>query len=122
MDLIAGIPTGSIRISFGYMSTREDVDKLISFIKECFLEVKEMTDPIVRDKGLQPIPEVSVSLADEAEGNVISTGVQVAVLSDGSSFNNVILENIFLYPVKSCGCFKVSYYTTYYGCSMVGYW
>lgn len=37
-DLINGRPTGSIRISFGYSSTYDDVDKLIKVIDESFVE------------------------------------------------------------------------------------
>ncbi|CRK87434.1 CLUMA_CG001235, isoform A [Clunio marinus] len=37
-DLIDGIPTGSIRASFGYMTTKENVDKLVQVIKECYVE------------------------------------------------------------------------------------
>lgn len=116
MDLVAGIPTGSIRVSFGYMSTMEDVHKLISFIKDCFLEVKELVAPIAEPKSIQSPPDVPamISSASEIDGNVISTGVQVTVISDGSCSSNTILENIFLYPVKSCACFKVSHYKGYH--------
>ena len=38
MDLINGRPTGSVRVSFGYMSTREDVNKFLGFIKNCFID------------------------------------------------------------------------------------
>jgi len=37
-DLVDGRPTGSIRVSFGYMSTREDVDRLIQVIQQFFVE------------------------------------------------------------------------------------
>lgn len=37
-DLIDGKPTGSIRISFGYMSTISDAQRCLQFIGECFLE------------------------------------------------------------------------------------
>ena len=114
MDLVAGIPTGSIRVSFGYMSTMEDVTKLISFVKDCFLEVKEMAIPMVRDSSsVQSAPEATVMVSLPSAVNVMSTGVQVTVVADGSHFNNVILENIYLYPVKSCGYFKVSPCTTH---------
>ena len=113
MDLIGGMPTGSIRLSFGYMSTMEDVNKLINFVKDCFLEVKEMTTSSVEgDNIVQCSPEVPVlvNLPTGLEGNVISTGLQVTVVVNGSHFNDVTLENIYLYPVKSCGYFKVSPY------------
>ena len=115
MDLVAGIPTGSIRVSFGYMSTMEDVNKLISFVKDCFLEEKEMATPMVRDSSIQSSPEVPVMVSLPSAADVISTGAQVTVVVDGSHFNNVTLENIYLYPVKSCGYFKVSPCTTIKG-------
>lgn len=109
MDLVAGIPTGSIRVSFGYMSTMEDVNKLISFVKDCFLEVNKMATPLVRDSSsIQSSSEVPVMVSLPSAADILSTGAQVTVVVDGSHFNNVILENIYLYPVKSCGYFKVS--------------
>lgn len=37
-DLIDGAPTGSIRASFGYMTTKANVDKLIQVINDCYTE------------------------------------------------------------------------------------
>lgn len=39
-DLINGKPTGSVRISFGYMSTIEDAQHCLTFICDCFMENK----------------------------------------------------------------------------------
>lgn len=38
VDLIEGQPTGSVRISFGYMSSFADAKTFLNFIEECFLE------------------------------------------------------------------------------------
>ncbi|CAB3976894.1 molybdenum cofactor sulfurase 3 isoform X2 [Paramuricea clavata] len=38
IDIIDGQPTGSIRISFGYMSDFSDAEKFLNFIKDCFVE------------------------------------------------------------------------------------
>ena len=38
VDLIAGKPTGSVRISFGYMSNFADAKTFLNFLQECFLE------------------------------------------------------------------------------------
>ena len=38
VDRVGGRPTGSVRISFGYMSSAEDVDVLISLIRENFVQ------------------------------------------------------------------------------------
>ena len=37
MDIIDGKPTGSVRISFGYMSSFEDAWTFLQFLKDCFL-------------------------------------------------------------------------------------
>ena len=42
VDIINDKPTGSVRISFGYMSCQADVDTLIQLIREIFkIETKE---------------------------------------------------------------------------------
>ena len=51
MDLIDGKLTGSIRISFGYMSTLDDVETFLKFVHECFVDN----------------PPVSVTSADEED-------------------------------------------------------
>ncbi|XP_028411385.1 molybdenum cofactor sulfurase-like [Dendronephthya gigantea] len=38
VDIVDGYPTGSIRISFGYMSAFSDAEKFLSFIKSCFVD------------------------------------------------------------------------------------
>lgn len=38
VDLIDGKPTGSVRISFGYMSNFDDAKTFLRFLVECFLE------------------------------------------------------------------------------------
>lgn len=36
-DIIDGRPTGAVRVSFGWMSSVEDVEAIMSFLKTCFL-------------------------------------------------------------------------------------
>ena len=38
MDVIDGLPTGSIRVSFGYMSTMDDAKSFIDFITNTFVK------------------------------------------------------------------------------------
>ena len=38
MDVIDGLPTGSVRVSFGYMSTMDDARALIDFITNTFVK------------------------------------------------------------------------------------
>uniref|UniRef100_A0A4W3JJ23 Molybdenum cofactor sulfurase n=1 Tax=Callorhinchus milii TaxID=7868 RepID=A0A4W3JJ23_CALMI len=47
MDLIDGLPTGSVRISFGYMSTFEDAQRFLRFIIDSFVK-----NPVCFDKTI----------------------------------------------------------------------
>ena len=40
LDLIDGLPTGSVRVSFGFSSTLEDAETFLSFVCDCFLRNK----------------------------------------------------------------------------------
>lgn len=53
-DLVDGEPTGSIRVSFGYMNTKKNVDKLIEVIRECYLEEHPLQNEQIRETKQQP--------------------------------------------------------------------
>jgi len=38
MDVIDGLPMGSVRISFGFSSTLEDCHTFLRFVRECFVD------------------------------------------------------------------------------------
>ena len=46
LDLINSYPTGCVRISFGYMSTFNDAQVLVTFLKDCFLNMGDMNDTV----------------------------------------------------------------------------
>eukprot|EP01132_Coremiostelium_polycephalum_P001270 gene1270-1599_t len=74
-DIVNGKLTGSIRVSLGYMSTFEDIYRLLEFLKDSFLD-DQLT---------------------ESESNLVSP----------SNTNEVELSEMYIYPVKSCGPFRV---------------
>ncbi|XP_020599360.1 molybdenum cofactor sulfurase isoform X2 [Phalaenopsis equestris] len=86
-DVLNGKPTGAVRISFGYMSTFEDAEKFVTFLKTSFVTKTSIW------KVLYPF---------EAKANA-HTDVRWSQLNDG-----VCLKSITVYPVKSCGGFSVS--------------
>ena len=53
VDMFKGHPTGSVRISFGYMSRRQDVDTLVTLIRDNFVESAPENDNLSLngDKG-----------------------------------------------------------------------
>ncbi|KAK4887310.1 hypothetical protein RN001_003581 [Aquatica leii] len=85
-DLIDGYPTGSVRISFGYMSNKKDADDFLLMIEECFVSESTARSPC------RFIPE--------NKRNSISEKATLHKSYKG------VLEQIFLYPVKSCGAFN----------------
>lgn len=89
VDLVDGQPTGAIRISFGYMTGKRNVDALLDLIRKYFIDKVKiepcMTKPIELRNG-----EYSKK---DTNGNVKSCQIK--------------LKEICLYPIKSCAAFKV---------------
>ncbi|KAL1508879.1 hypothetical protein ABEB36_003701 [Hypothenemus hampei] len=85
-DLVNGYPTGSVRISFGYMSTYEDADTFISMIHSCFVSKSLFTENISLKSGNVLINQTSTTPYTEITGRLVK---------------------VFLYPVKSCAAFEV---------------
>ena len=75
-DIIAGKPTGVIRVSFGAMSTMSDVSRFVSFLDEFFVE-----------------------------GACVEEDVEVSKPS--LSKNPLVVQTITVYPIKSCGGYRV---------------
>ncbi|RYP43651.1 hypothetical protein DL768_009804 [Monosporascus sp. mg162] len=76
-DIIGGKPTGVIRASLGAMSTVSDVDKFIKFIDEFYRT-----------------PSLKASLAP-------------AMPDWQDSVSDLYVESITVYPIKSCGGYRV---------------
>uniref|UniRef100_A0A8D8D5R7 Molybdenum cofactor sulfurase n=1 Tax=Culex pipiens TaxID=7175 RepID=A0A8D8D5R7_CULPI len=78
-DLIGGQPTGSVRVSFGYMSRREDVDRLIEMVEKCYVK-KKMANGLTRKQ----------------------------IVSNYKNYDQPKLKTICLFPIKSCGAYKIT--------------
>uniref|UniRef100_A0A8C4XDA2 Molybdenum cofactor sulfurase n=1 Tax=Erpetoichthys calabaricus TaxID=27687 RepID=A0A8C4XDA2_ERPCA len=103
IDIVDGQPTGSVRISFGYMSTFEDVQTFLKFIVESFAK-----SPIRVDEAILLTCSIT-GTDDETSGlaSSFSCKVHVGTLPD-TPRSRQRLTNIFLYPIKSCGAFQVT--------------
>ena len=73
-DLVDGFPTGSIRVSFGYMNDKADADILLELIRKCYVQTEETS--------LNNI--IHVNEADNKNAKPI-------------------LQSIRIFPIKSCG-------------------
>ncbi|XP_068582110.1 molybdenum cofactor sulfurase isoform X1 [Cebidichthys violaceus] len=121
IDLVDGQPTGSVRVSFGYMSTFEDCQKFLNFVAECFVE-KPVAVNQVRLQELITATAASGVLHEEPPINITDGG---AVRADdrakpteaslrgfghrdsNSHWEAYTLTNIYIYPIKSCGAYEV---------------
>ncbi|EDO48957.1 predicted protein, partial [Nematostella vectensis] len=101
-DLIDGQPTGSVRISFGYMSNFSDAWKFVQFLKKCFVEKQAFPslESCVCEENMR---EVKGAMDDGAVKKKLNDNLQ-----DDSRKDVFHLEQICLYPVKSCAAYKVS--------------
>jgi molybdenum cofactor sulfurtransferase len=114
VDIVEGKPTGSVRISFGYMSTKKDAEVFIQFIKDCF--VKKLCDqeklehcetPAGNHECPQIINEHNYDYlltwkCDLHVGDVIKVSPQAH-----GSIPIIKIEEIAIFPVKSCRAFVV---------------
>lgn len=97
-----GYPTGSVRISFGYMSKKEDADAFLKMIEEYFISkptVKKIPPQFSLKRSLFSNENSKESCSDFYTQNIKNFVKSKAV--------NGTLESIYLYPIKSCGAFTV---------------
>jgi molybdenum cofactor sulfurtransferase len=77
-DLIGGQPTGVLRVSLGAMTSMKDIDSMVEFIEEFYVE---------------KIPPV-VALTPPLEETAFAE-------------RHFYIESLSVFPIKSCGAFKI---------------
>ncbi|KAH0560402.1 molybdenum cofactor sulfurase 3 [Cotesia glomerata] len=105
-DLIDGRPTGAVRISFGYMSTFADVEVFIKMIHKCFIDLPviiKIPQLINCIKGRNKILNFKNFKAEQLKENLKNKIEKI----DQKKNNELKLEKIFIYPIKSCGAYQV---------------
>uniref|UniRef100_T1HNR8 Molybdenum cofactor sulfurase n=1 Tax=Rhodnius prolixus TaxID=13249 RepID=T1HNR8_RHOPR len=132
-DLVNGVPTGSVRVSFGPYSTKEDADKLLEMIKKCFIEppglermpffwrfiasnLKNKFNPIENKLlELKHSDFMKYIYYCEYSGNRFGDHCSLTIpqanepdYENAQRLNRSYISHIFLYPVKSCGRLSVS--------------
>ncbi|XP_021435885.2 molybdenum cofactor sulfurase isoform X2 [Oncorhynchus mykiss] len=126
IDLVDGRPTGSVRVSFGYMSTFQDCQNFLNFVADCFVEkpVKVDQDKLDRLKSntsskgssqclLTMLTNGKPDHIDEREHAstdlVVNQRGGKAITKDAKSHEKAqTLTNIYIYPIKSCAAFEVT--------------
>ncbi|KAJ8014567.1 hypothetical protein DPEC_G00041590 [Dallia pectoralis] len=127
VDLVDGRPTGSVRVSFGYMSTFQDCQNFLKFVVDCFVEkpVKVDNEKLERVKlnswskwSCQSRLSMPTNKTPEGDGDHYSTDSEhlvgnkneVRLITEEAKSNGKAptLRNIYIYPVKSCAAFEVT--------------
>ncbi|XP_060896884.1 molybdenum cofactor sulfurase isoform X1 [Labrus mixtus] len=121
IDLVDGQPTGSVRVSFGYMSTFEDCQKFLNFVAQCFIE-KPVTvdqDKLEKLKTFTAAPQsvcahhqIKISNGEKYQMDEWVKPIEVSLRGFGHKNSNSYREahtltNIYIYPIKSCGAYEV---------------
>ena len=127
IDLVDGKPTGSVRVSFGYMSTFDDCQTFLSFVVDCFVEKPARVDRVRLENlrqtktgpfgssdqklSIQPLAnggiEQEVEAHRPAEPSLVECGRPSSALHTTVPKNPYTLTHIYIYPIKSCAAFEV---------------
>ncbi|XP_077348038.1 molybdenum cofactor sulfurase [Lithobates pipiens] len=131
MDIVNGRPTGSIRISFGFMSTFEDAQVFLKFIVNTFIKRSSYCTAKIYD--VEKIARINQSQKESNSEQISSINGKISedviaptnpTFSRFSEAENICackgrgnvskndkpitLSHIYLYPIKSCAAFQVS--------------
>uniref|UniRef100_A0A8C7VM45 Molybdenum cofactor sulfurase n=1 Tax=Oncorhynchus mykiss TaxID=8022 RepID=A0A8C7VM45_ONCMY len=126
VDLVNGRPTGSVRVSFGYMSTFRDCQNFLNFIVDCFVEKPVEVDQVKLERlksntSSRGSSQCLLTVLTNGEPKHIdnrehaSTDPVVnecggkAITKEAKSQGKAqYLTNIYIYPIKSCAAFEVT--------------
>ncbi|XP_064390150.1 molybdenum cofactor sulfurase-like isoform X2 [Halichondria panicea] len=113
VDLVNGEPTGTVRVSLGYMSTLHDVQTLLSFLKTCFVDTH--TETVGGAPSIMPRREPAEQHLTEnhemsnGDSIMLRLGDHIEAFEKNSGLHDVgHLSQLTLYPIKSCNGQSVS--------------
>ena len=86
LDLIEGRPTGSVRVSLGYVSTYNDCQRFLTFITQCFLSTSHKQFPLVTMATSSDTGQTTDSINTKAPASTIPCN-QGDISNHGNSSN-----------------------------------
>lgn len=111
IDLIDGRPTGAIRASFGYYNTFQDVDNFMSMVCRYFVRTKFNKPNRIMAWHEFSLNRTIKNSYKEAELKLLSNQSYFNCYNSSPETimedNDMILDEIAIFPIKSCGAFKV---------------
>ncbi|XP_056465404.1 molybdenum cofactor sulfurase isoform X2 [Gadus chalcogrammus] len=117
IDLVDGKPTGSVRVSFGYMSTFDDCQTFLSFVVDCFVEKPPRVDRVcdwplgasglLFDRSWMVVNGHGVCLSQKREPRLCQILPRVELPLGQLSLSAPGMENLSV-PLKSAATLKTS--------------
>ncbi|ALC48610.1 mal [Drosophila busckii] len=86
-DLLDGQPTGAVRVSFGYMTRRQDVDKFLDMLRLSYLQLPKQQRLLDIEQQAAQLPQVLQQRVQRLRPRLLELAI---------------------YPVKSCAAFKIA--------------
>ncbi|XP_041970972.1 molybdenum cofactor sulfurase-like [Aricia agestis] len=96
-DLIDGVPTGAVRVSFGYYNTYADVDNIMNMITECYVTPKIMSEKALPKGFVRPHMITQIPCKGTTKQNYI----------DPPKKFTKTLKEIIIYPIEHCGPYTI---------------
>uniref|UniRef100_A0A1B6ED13 MOSC domain-containing protein n=1 Tax=Clastoptera arizonana TaxID=38151 RepID=A0A1B6ED13_9HEMI len=120
-DLINGRPTGSVRVSFSYYTTYKNLHTLIDMLVNCFVTgpvIYKVPDTWEEEKyelrkkfkpyfNLNTFTHVKTTNYNGDLQQLKENGTDSIANNHPETSKDLTLSHIFIYPIKSCGCFEV---------------
>ena len=122
IDTVDGRITGAVRVSFGYTSTKKDVDAIVQMVRAHFQQdmLYAGKNPLVLSSSSSSSPSPSSSSSSSSSSTVQSSTMPPLSLlslsssSSSSSFSSspsssstftsaTFIRSVHIYPIKSCG-------------------
>ncbi|XP_032687894.1 molybdenum cofactor sulfurase 1 isoform X2 [Odontomachus brunneus] len=137
VDIVNRKPTGAVRVSFGYMSTIQDVETVLLMITKCFVDgpsIKKFPEwwEDYRVKTAKKYKEkhfYNSNILDQAtinpnnDKNNMNSNMRNNLHGKNENLNGIvsfvnfdktimrankcILQRLFIYPIKSCGAYEI---------------
>lgn len=107
-DIINNQPTGVIRVSFGYASTKEDAESIIRFITETFQQTNRKIFNVTR-KPIEKQEQQHHGPATRHDASIPPYASTVPIYPCGPCTHamTTTVHSIFIYPVKSCAGIQI---------------
>jgi len=99
-DVLDGIPTGAVRVSFGWGSTLRDADALVEFVTRHFVFTKTEEEEEEEEEKEAAVPETDIISIENGKAS------EVDFETEPEKHDDVRIHSLTIYPIKSAAGFS----------------